>query len=58
MLPVDEDLARAIARGAEEPEIIAHTRERKVPRLVDDALEKLTGGLTTVKEALSAVTIW
>lgn len=58
LLPVDEDLARAIARGAEEPEIIAYAREHKVPRLVDDALEKLTGGLTTVKEALSAVSVW
>ena len=39
-------------------EIAAYAREHKVPRLVDDAMEKLTGGLTTVKEALSAVSVW
>lgn len=58
LLPVDEDLAKAIAAGAEEAEIIGLARERKIPRLVDDALEKLSNGQTTVREVLSAVTVW
>ncbi|MBL9095115.1 MAG: type II/IV secretion system protein [Planctomycetaceae bacterium] len=58
LLPIDEPLARKIADGAEEAEIIAHTREHKVPRLTDDTLEKLMQGLTTPRDALSAVTVW
>jgi type IV pilus assembly protein PilB len=58
LLPVEEELARAIARGAEEGEIVGYAREKKMPRLVDDAFEKLTAGLTTVREALSAVAAW
>jgi type II secretory ATPase GspE/PulE/Tfp pilus assembly ATPase PilB-like protein len=58
MLPIDEELARAIASGAEEGEIVAHARQRRVPRLVDDAFEKITSGQTTVREALSAVAVW
>ena len=58
LLPVDEDLARAIAQGAEESEIIGHARQRKVPRLVDDALEKVITGQTSLREALSAVALW
>jgi type IV pilus assembly protein PilB len=58
LLPIDEELSRAIARGAEEAEVIAYARTKKVPRLVDDAMEKLAGGLTTVKEVMAAVTVW
>jgi type II secretory ATPase GspE/PulE/Tfp pilus assembly ATPase PilB-like protein len=58
LLPVDEELARKIADGAEEAEIAQHARVKGVPRLTDDTFEKLTKGLTTVKEALSAVTVW
>ncbi len=58
LLPVDEELARKIADGAEEATIAGHARQRGIPKLHDDAFEKLTKGLTTVKEALSAVTIW
>ena len=33
-------------------------RQKSVPRLVDNALEKLHCGETTVKEVLEAVTVW
>ena len=58
MLPVDESLSRLIAEGVEEGEIVRQVRERKIPFLVDDALEKLRGGQITVREALAAVTVW
>jgi type II secretory ATPase GspE/PulE/Tfp pilus assembly ATPase PilB-like protein len=58
MLAVDEELAREIAAGAEEPRIIEWTRARKAARLIDDVMEKLVAGQTTVGEALAAVTVW
>ena len=58
MLPVDEALSRRIADGKDEGEVICEARRRKVPRLVDDALEKLRDGQATVPEVLAAVTIW
>ncbi len=58
MLPVDESLSRRIAEGADEGELVAEIGHRSVPRLVDDALEKLRAGQTTVQEALTAVTVW
>ncbi len=35
-----------------------HARAANIPQLTDDALQKLFAGLTTVREALSAVTVW
>ena len=58
MLPVDESLSRLIAEGADEGEIVRRVRERKIPRLVDDALAKTRGGQITVREVLAAVTVW
>jgi type IV pilus assembly protein PilB len=58
MLPVDESLSRRIADGADEGTIVAEIRQRHIPRLVDDALEKLRAGLVTVPEVLAAVTVW
>ncbi len=58
MLPVDEALSRRIADGADEGEIVSEIGRRGVPRLVDDALEKIRGGQTTVQEVLTAVTVW
>lgn len=58
MISVDEDLSRIIATGAPESDIVSAVRERKTPRLVDDALQKLLEGRTTVHEALAAVTVW
>ena len=58
MLPVDEALSRHIAEGAGEGDVVREARQREVPRLVDDAMEKIHAGLATVREVLEAVTIW
>ena len=58
MLPVDEDLSRAITEGASENEVIDQIHQQGIPRLVDDALAKLLDGKTTVDETLAAVTVW
>ncbi len=56
MLPVDEKFSRLIARGAEEGDIVDAMREQKLAMLVDDAIEKLLAGETSLKEVLGAVT--
>jgi type IV pilus assembly protein PilB len=58
MLPADEPLARSIADGADEGQIWAEVRQRKIPRLVDDAMVKVLEGKASVTEVLAAVTIW
>jgi type IV pilus assembly protein PilB len=58
MVPMDESFSRYVAAGAGEPEIIEELRRRKVPRLTDDALEKLRAGDSTLAELLKAVTGW
>ena len=58
MIPIDEEFSRAISASASEPEIIEMTRQRKLGRLVDDAIAKLASGQTSVHEALAAVTVW
>ncbi len=58
MMPVDASLSRHIAEGAEEGEIIEEMRRRGIARLVDDAMEKLATGDTTVGDVLRAVTVW
>ena len=58
LLPVDEEFARAIVDGAEEAQLIGLARNKGISRLADDGFEKLTAGATTVREMLSAVTVW
>jgi type IV pilus assembly protein PilB len=58
MLPMDESLARLVAQGVEEGDLVAEMRTRRIPRLADDAMQKLRGGETSVAEALTAVTVW
>ena len=58
IVPMDEALSRRVADGAGEPEIVEEMRRRKIPRLTDDALEKLWAGDSTVAEVLRAVTVW
>jgi type IV pilus assembly protein PilB len=58
LLPSDEQLARDIAHGASEGELIASVRSRNQGLLSDDAAEKLFTGTTSVPEALGAVAIW
>lgn len=58
MVEIDQDLSRAVAEGAGEAEIIADARSKKLPLLIDDAIEKIGAGVTTLQEVLSAVVEW
>ena len=58
MMPVDETLSRMIAEGAEEARLLEFMRESHLPRLLDDALEKLWNGDASLRDVLSAVTEW
>ena len=58
LLPLDEDWAREITRGAEETELLARMRDHQVATLLDDGLTKLFDGRTAVREVLGAVSAW
>jgi type IV pilus assembly protein PilB len=58
MLPVDETFSRSIAGGMEEAELVGEMRTRGMPLLGDDVMQKLQAGETSVREALTAVTVW
>ncbi len=58
MISIDEDFSRAISSGVPEAEIVRMARAQKIPRLVDDAIQKLLAGDTTYSEILAAVTVW
>jgi general secretion pathway protein E len=55
LLTVDEELSRIIGQGSEESVIVDTMRKQKTNLLVDDAIEKLVGGSTSLGEVLSAV---
>lgn len=55
LLSLDEELARAVASGAEEAELAANARERGAHGIAADALDKIAAGMTSVHEALGAV---
>lgn len=57
LLPMDEELSHAIARGADEAELTAALRTRKVPTILDDAVDKLGAGVTSLPDVLAAVAI-
>jgi type IV pilus assembly protein PilB len=54
-MAVDERLAREIASATCEDQLLSKLRERKMPRLAGDAMQKLLAGETTVQEVLAAV---
>lgn len=58
LLPCDENLARLIALGAPEADLIAAARQAGTGQLLDDAAQKVFAGMTTLQETLSAVTAW
>jgi len=58
MMPADAALSRLIASGAEEGGLVEEMRRRGARLLVDDAMEKLATGDTTVADVLRAVTVW
>ena len=58
MLPVDDDLARLIAEGADETRLLVEQRQKGFARLIDDGFEKAMQGVTSVREVLGAVAVW
>lgn len=58
MLAVDEEISRAISVGKPESDICKLAADSDCKRLVGDALAKILAGQTSVREALSAVTVW
>ncbi len=58
MVEMDQDMARAIGDGAGESEILAKLRSKQTPLLIDDALEKMMAGMTTIEEVMAAVVDW
>lgn len=58
MLPLDEELSRAVADGIDEASLTMRMRQQGLAVLADDARNKLLGGLTTRTEILSATTVW
>lgn len=58
MLPLDEEWSRLIAAGVEEAELVQKMRSQGAPTLLDDGVAKLTAGLTSPRDVISAVTVW
>ncbi|MCC6737831.1 MAG: type II/IV secretion system protein [Planctomycetia bacterium] len=56
-LSLDAELSTEVARGADEPRLVELARRRGLPDIRDDALRKLSSGITTVREALAAVSL-
>jgi type II secretory ATPase GspE/PulE/Tfp pilus assembly ATPase PilB-like protein len=55
MLPMDDEIATAVAKGLDEAALSGDMRRRKIPSIQDDAIEKLRAGLTSFDEVLTAV---
>lgn len=55
MLGIDNETAQLIGADAEEADLIAAARKRETPLLIDDAIEKLTNGVTSLSEVTGAV---
>ena len=55
LLVVDAGLQDLIAAGAHNAQIRKHARERFFKTMVDDALEKIAAGLTTVDELVRVI---
>ncbi|QEG34216.1 ATPase, T2SS/T4P/T4SS family [Bythopirellula goksoeyrii] len=57
MLPIDEELTRRIVANCDENQVADYMREKEMPRLHDDAIDKLLAGATSLDEILG-VLIW
>ena len=53
MLPIDEHLGTKIVAGCDEGQILRYMQEQKIPRLREDALEKLLAGATSFSEIVA-----
>ena len=58
MLESSETMAKLIASGANEDELMQDARLRNVSILFDDGVAKILDGTTTVAEVANAVTLW
>lgn len=58
MLESSEAMAKLIAGGANEDELLQDARSRNVSLLLDDGVAKILDGTTTVAEVTNAVTLW
>ncbi len=58
MLESSEAMAKLIAGGANEDELLQYARSRNVSLLRDDGVAKILDGTTTVAEVTNAVTLW
>ncbi|MEM7783176.1 MAG: GspE/PulE family protein [Planctomycetota bacterium] len=55
MLAIDQKLAAMIDDGADEPELVKEIRNAGTPGLIDDAIQKLLDGVTSLPEVLTNV---
>ncbi|MDZ4657128.1 MAG: ATPase, T2SS/T4P/T4SS family [Bythopirellula sp.] len=55
MLSIDDELTRRIVDKCDEVEVGDYMREHKIPRLKDDAVDKLLAGATSLGEILEAL---
>jgi general secretion pathway protein E len=58
MLPLDNEWSACVARGVEEAELIARMHEQRIASLLDDGVAKLLAGTTSLKEVMTAVSVW
>jgi len=58
MLTLDGDWSALVARGAEEAALIARMSEQRIACLLDDGVEKLMAGTTSLREVMTAVSVW
>jgi len=57
-LVLDESWSELITGGAQEMPLLAEMKRRQQPLLLDDALDKMALGLTTLDEVKAAVATW
>ena len=53
LLPINDELAAKIVAGSDEGQLAAYMHERKLPRLRDDAVEKLLAGASSYSEIVA-----
>jgi general secretion pathway protein E len=58
LLELREDWARAVAEGEGESDLIVKMRDSGVKSLLDDAVDKLLGGITSVYEVMQIASSW
>ena len=57
MLPVDTGLERLIVEGANEVELDEYARDRQIPSLLDDAIDKLLAGAICLSDLIESTKV-